>query len=248
MKYGLTSVTFRRRDWREIIRIACDCGLDGIEWGGDVHVPPGDVALARQVCQASVDARLEVLSYGSYYRLGADEDFAPVLDTALDLRAGTVRVWAGGKASVKYSPAEREAAVAEVQAIADMARPHGVTIAFEYHRNTLTDTSGSALALLSAVGRENVRTYWQPNPDLTHTQRLEGLAAVLPWLENVHVHVAERHGAQLPLEDVLPQWRDYIQALRGRARALILEFVKNEDPTQLARDAAALRSLYNNDD
>ena len=243
MKQGLTSVTFRKRDWREIIQIACDCKLGGIEWGGDVHVPPGDVSHAREVYEATADAGLSVLSYGSYYRLGTGGDFAPVLDTALGLRAGTIRVWAGTKGSAEYSPAERAAAAAEVQAIADMARPHGVTVAFEYHRNTLTDTSGSTLALLSATGRENVRTYWQPNPDLTHAQRLEGLAAVLPWLENAHVHVAERHGVLLPLEDVLPQWREYMQALGGRARALIFEFVKDEDPAQLARDAAVLRRL-----
>lgn len=245
MKCGLTSVTFRKLDWRKILQIALDCGLDGIEWGGDVHVPPGDPDHARKVCQATLDAGLTVLSYGSYYRLGGNEPFGPVLDTARALHANTIRIWAGTKASSQYTAQERRQAVAEVQSIADMAKPCGVTIAFEYHRNTLTDTSESALALLAAAGRDNVRTYWQPNPDLTHEQRLEGLAAVLPWLENVHVHVSEQpcSGVRLPLEDVLPQWRAYMDVIQDRARAALIEFVKDDDPAQCARDAAHLRML-----
>jgi sugar phosphate isomerase/epimerase len=192
-----------------------------------------------------VDAGLEVLSYGSYYKLGGGDAFGPVLETALAMRAGVIRIWAGAKGSAQYSPAEFEQAAAEVRAMADMAAAHGVTIAFEYHRGTLTDTTGSALALLTSADRDNVRTYWQPNPDLTHEQRLEGLAAVLPWLENVHVHVSQRpaDGASLPLEDVLPQWQAYIGKAKEYARAALIEFVKDDDPAQCARDAIQLRRL-----
>jgi sugar phosphate isomerase/epimerase len=245
MKCGLASVTFRQLGWREVIQVAGDCGLSCIEWGGDIHVPPGDALRAREVYQATAEAGLEVLSYGSYYRLGGGQDFGPVLDTARALRAGVIRVWAGAKGSARYSAGERGQAVADAQIIADMAAAHSIAVAFEYHRNTLTDTSESALALLAQVGRDNVKTYWQPNPDLTHEQRLAGLAAVLPHLENVHVHVTQRpsDGAHLPLEDVLPQWRAYMGAAHGRARAALIEFVKDNDPAQCARDAACLRRI-----
>jgi len=245
MKCGLTSVTFRKLDWREVIEIARKCRLDCIEWGGDIHVPPGEISLAREVYQAAVSAGLSVQSYGSYYRLGAGGPFEPVLATAKELRAGTIRVWAGTKASARYSAEEFARAADDARTIADMAVGHGITIAFEYHRNTLTDTSEGALALLAAVGRDNVRTYWQPNPDLTHEQRLEGLAAVLPWLENVHVHVAQRpgDGVSLPLEAALPQWRAYFDVIGGQARAALIEFVRDDDPAQCARDAAHLRGL-----
>ncbi|MCL2298765.1 MAG: sugar phosphate isomerase/epimerase, partial [Firmicutes bacterium] len=99
MKCGLTSVTFRKLGWRAVIQIARACGFDGIEWGGDIHVPPGEVALAREVHLATVEAGLSVLSYGSYYRLGGEEPFRPVLDAALALQADTIRVWAGAKGS-----------------------------------------------------------------------------------------------------------------------------------------------------
>ena len=45
----LTSVTFRRMKPEEILRVAARAGIEGIEWGGDVHVPAGDLAAARRV-------------------------------------------------------------------------------------------------------------------------------------------------------------------------------------------------------
>jgi len=245
MKCGLTSVTFRKLDWRAVIQVALDCGFDGIEWGGDIHVPPGETALAREVRQATVDTGLSVLSYGSYYRLGGSDAFQPVLDTALALQADTIRVWAGTKGSARYRAKERARAVGDAQSIVDMAAAHGVTVAFEYHPNTLTDTAASALALLAEAGRGNVRSYWQPNPGLTHGENLAELTAILPWLHHVHVHVYRRpsDGVSLPLEDVLSQWRAYMAKAKGSARAAFIEFVKDDDPAQCARDAAHLKTL-----
>jgi len=245
MECGLTSVTFRKLGWRAVLQVALDCGFDGIEWGGDIHVPPGEVVLAREVHRATAEAGLTVLSYGSYYHLGGTDSFKSVLATANALRADVIRVWAGTKGSARYSSKERARAVENAQAIADMAAAHNITVAFEYHPNTLTDTSESALALLAAVGRGNVRSYWQPNPGHTHEENLAELAAVLPWLLHVHAHVYRRpsDGALLPLEYVLPQWRAYMALAKGHARASFIEFVRGDDPAQCARDAAHLRRL-----
>ena len=232
MKLGLTSVTFRQLGWREIIRVARDCGLDGIEWGGDVHAPPGDLELAREIYQATVDAGLSVLSYGSYYKPGGEPPFEAVLETAVALRASTIRVWAG---------TNFDAAFEDAQHIADMAKPHDITIAFEYHRNTLTETSESALSLLQAVARENVKTYWQPNPELTHAQNLAELAAVSPYLENMHVFHWTRHGRRLPMQDGAGEWQSYFQT--AKPKAAILEFVKGDNPAQCRRDAETLRRI-----
>jgi len=232
MTCGLTSVTFRQLHFREIIQIARDSGLEGIEWGGDVHAPPGDIALAREIHRATAQAGLAVLSYGSYYKLGGGEAFAPVLETALALQAGVIRVWAEG---------EFKRAVEDARRIAAMAKAHGITIAFEYHRNTLTETAEGALSLLEAVNRSNVKTYWQPNPAISHAQNLAALEAVLPRLEHVHVFHWTRTGRRLPLRDGAARWRDYLQL--ARPKAAILEFVKGDSAAQCARDAGVLRGL-----
>ena len=114
-------------------------------------------------------------------------------------------------------------------------------IAFEYHRNTLTETSEGTLALLEAVGRKNVRTYWQPNPELSHEKNLEELTMISPWLENMHVFHWTRLGRRLPLKDGAGEWRAYLEA--ARPKAAILEFVKGDSPAQFAQDAQQLRRL-----
>ncbi len=43
---GLCSITFRSLSVDAIIELATKARLDGIEWGSDVHVPPGDLELA----------------------------------------------------------------------------------------------------------------------------------------------------------------------------------------------------------
>ena len=56
IKPGLVSITFRNLSVQEISGLAAKSGLVGIEWGGDVHVPHGDVGAARKVRKLTVDA------------------------------------------------------------------------------------------------------------------------------------------------------------------------------------------------
>ena len=65
---GLVSISFRNLCPEEIIDITKESGLLGIEWGGDLHVPHGDVPVAAEVGSKTREAGLEVSSYGSYYR------------------------------------------------------------------------------------------------------------------------------------------------------------------------------------
>lgn len=83
-------------DAAELIAACRRAGLQGIEWGGDVHVPHGNLEVAREVAARTREAGLEIPSYGSYYRVGRDESaqvsFARVLDTAVVLQTPLIRV------------------------------------------------------------------------------------------------------------------------------------------------------------
>jgi len=70
---GLVSVTFRHLSAKNVVDLAVQAGLTGIEWGGDKHVPHGDLKIAKQVREYSIKAGLEVTAYGSYYRVGSSE-------------------------------------------------------------------------------------------------------------------------------------------------------------------------------
>jgi len=63
---ALCSVTFRALAPEEIVALAAEADLVAIEWGGDVHVLPGDLDRARAVRALTERHGLRVSSYGSY--------------------------------------------------------------------------------------------------------------------------------------------------------------------------------------
>ena len=47
---GVCSVTFRALSVEEVAQLAASAGVQAIEWGGDVHVPPGVNLVWGYVC------------------------------------------------------------------------------------------------------------------------------------------------------------------------------------------------------
>ena len=243
---GLVSISFRKLTPPQIIELVARAGLGGIEWGGDVHAPHGDVPRAKEVRRWTVDAGLKVTSYGSYYHV-ADEaslTFEAVLESAVALGAPLVRVWAGRRGSDDADPAYRGSVVEETRRIADLAQTVGVRIAFEFHGNSLTDNNASALAFLQEVAYPNVTAYWQPITDAEEPYRLEGLRALLPWLSNVHVFHWTPDGVRQALSTSEGVWQPRFDLVRatGRDHAALLEFVAGDAPQAFLDDAQTLRS------
>jgi sugar phosphate isomerase/epimerase len=245
---GLVSITFRALAPGEIVSLVKKAGLEGIEWGGDIHVPHGDLQRAREVNKMTSEAGLRVASYGSYYRVGHEEPvpFEAVLETALALGAPMVRVWAGKRGSAEADAAYREQVAQDSRRIAEMAAQTRVSVAYEFHGNTLTDTSTSARALLEQVAHENLRTYWQPVVGASVEDCLAGMEMILPWLENVHVfHWGGTIAERLPLAQGEEAWGRYLGriATTGKERWAMLEFVRGDSPQAFLEDAQALKTF-----
>ncbi len=234
MRPGLCSVTLRALPVEAVAGAAAAAGLEAIEWGADVHVPPGDLGAAER----ARDSGLAVASYGSYFRAGDPlDDFAAALATARALGAPRIRIWAGRVGSAAASAAERRAVADGVRAAAELAGD--VEVALEFHGGTLTDEPASAVALLEAAGA--ARAYWQPPQGAPDAVALAGLRDVLPWLAAVHVFSWWPRDERRPLAARAALWREAL-ALAGDVDAL-LEFVPGDDPAVLAREAATLREL-----
>jgi 3-dehydroshikimate dehydratase len=250
LKTGLVSVTFRKLMPEEIIALVKEAGLDAIEWGGDVHVPSGDFIQARKVRRLTEEAGLQIASYGSYYKVGIDDHFAEVLETAAELGAPSIRIWAGNRASADADSLWWDRVTEKTKRISDLSGAKGIHLSFEYHNNTLADDLESAVRLMNAVNRAQVHLYWQPQLDLDTAANLNVLTGVSQWLSNIHVfHIVKQQ--QLALSDGFNEWSQYFQlfpvlpvlpVLEGQRYAL-LEFVKNEAPEQFIEDAKALKSL-----
>jgi len=244
---GLVSITFRQLSPAEIVDLAARSGLEAVEWGGDVHVPHGDLAAARRAAAITRAAGLAVAAYGSYYRV-AEEDqppFETILETAVELGADLIRVWAGSRGSADADDAFRGRVAGETRRIADLAAAENIRIVYEWHGGTLTDTTESGVALLRAVGHGNVGTYWQPPGGMTIEQCLGAVDAVAQWLGGLHVFAWHREtGERLPMSDGRDRWPKYLARAAATAKRdmyALLEFVPDNDPAVLPRDAATLR-------
>lgn len=256
---GLVSVTFRQLSPLEIVKLASQAGLFGIEWGGDIHVPHGDLIQARSVRALTEAAGLQVAAYGSYYRVWPQEPapFESILETALALGAPVIRVWAGKQASSQAAAEDRAAMIAESQRIAALAAQSNIVVAFEFHANTLTDTDTSAFDLLTQANQPNLRCYWQPRVHSAFEENLASLKKISPWLQHLHVFQwqAKYTGDQgyltdrRPLSEGRQDWQAYLayaQTLPGNRHAM-LEFVRNDSPELFLEDAQVLIDLCSSD-
>lgn len=241
---GLCSVTFRALAPEEIVVLAASAGLEVIEWGGDVHVPPGDVVRAAQVAQATTDAGLSVASYGSYFRAGVDEELTPVLDSAEALGADRVRIWAGSVDAADATDAEWAQTADRLRSAAAEAAERGIELALEFHSGTLAATAPAALRLLAEVGSPHLRTYWQPTVAASVDAVLEEYRALAAHTSAAHVFSWWPAKERLPLRARDALWTRFFAEASTAAnppRDALLEFVPGDDPALLASEAATLR-------
>jgi 3-dehydroshikimate dehydratase len=254
LKAGLVSITYRSLSPREIVDLCVDAQLQGIEWGGDIHVPHGDVSIAREVGNMTRDNGLEVACYGSYYRCDNDASvaFEKVLESAVELQTPLIRVWAGAVDAHEAQTADFARVLVDLERISEMAKAHHIGITTEYHGGTLTANGESARHLLD-MGAGHFSSLWQPlrrkagfHPEIE--ANLAELDLVTPYLSNVHVYEwrddeeGKRHAFSL---DSSVQWERYIEKLKevGDERFLLLEYVPDDAPKNLKIEAAALRRL-----
>lgn len=257
IKTGICSITFRKHSIAEVVELAAKARLEAIEWGGDVHVKPGVLDVAKEALARTRDAGMEVSSYGSYHKMfdaaGVLQDFLPVLETAMALETDTIRIWAGCKGSDVATDRDWQHIVEEARRIADQAAAHKIRVAFEFHAKTLTDSNEATIALLKEIDHENMYTYWQPmywGPGMA--ERLSGLDSLLPRILNLHVFhwnydqsCADFYGGidRRPLAEGNSDWPQYL------ARAFsadlphyaLLEFVRDDSPEQFLKDAEVLK-------
>jgi 3-dehydroshikimate dehydratase len=235
---GLCSVTLRRLPVDRVVQVLVDAGLTCVEWGGDIHVPPGDPAAAANARQRCAEHGVRIASYGSYWRADGLDAFEPVLAAACALGAPRIRIWAGQVGSAEADAPHWRSVVEATRAAADRAADAGVELSYEYHGNTLTDTAASTLRLLDEVDRPNVRTYWQPRVGMPDAEVVHDLRSVLPRVTAVHVYSWWPGEHRLPLAGRADLWRTLLPLVDGKDT--LLEFVVDDDPAQLVADAATL--------
>ncbi len=240
------SASCRRRNRRA----GSEGELAAIEWAGDAHVPPATrppPALSVPVRTRGSEDLLWLLI--SLRRPTIFSALAPAWQRRVALGASNIRIWPGTRQrdSRVYSPEERRTVANVIRDMAAEAARHGVTVSLEYHPQTLTDETGSALSLIEAVAHPNVYLYWQPRPGLPLDEALVEIARIGEHISHLHVFAWDGDRNRLPLASAADYWRAVLAAIpssrwTGR-RFAMLEFVAGDDPGAFLADAATLRKI-----
>lgn len=241
----MTSVTFRKKSVEEIITIAKQASLKGIEWGSDVHVPVGDMEYAKKVGQVTREAGLEVFSYGAYLNAG-EEGFEDIAKTAVALGCKVVRIWPPKPASSKATDHDYETVICALKKISETAQNYALIVCIEWHNGRLNDCAESSLRILKSVDKENIRTYWQPID--TYPENIRHIQEIKDFVVNVHVYnwIYGKTVIRLPLSANREDWGKYIDMLGYRN--YILEFTAEDSDENFLADAKTLKELLNEDD
>ncbi|AXX29677.1 TIM barrel protein [Actinosynnema pretiosum subsp. pretiosum] len=227
---GLASVGFPDRPLAEVVELALGAGAGAVAWGGDVHVPAGDLVAAERAAALSEAAGLVVGVYGSGYRAGCDdpEEFAAVLDSAQSLGAPGVLVRAGGVAPWEATVGAWSFVVAELRRCVRLAAERDLVVVAEHSATSLFGTLESALRLLAAV--PGLAAHWRALGGSGAV--LAEVSALLPSLVVLSCGAGDP-GASAALE---------LLARDGGARMALLEPASG-DATAVVRDGRALLAL-----
>jgi len=239
-KLGLVSVSFRSYSPEQILTAMKDAGLNYIEWGSDVHVPPEK---AEEIALLQKNYAIACCSYGTYFRLGVTpmEELPAYIAAAKLLGTDILRLWCGNKNSEEYTEEEKAFLFRACREAGAIAERNGVTLCMECHNKTYTNKKEAALELMQAVGSESFRMYWQPNQHRTEAENLEYARLLSPYTE--HIHVFNWKGKEkYPLGDAKALWKKYLDCFDAD-RALLLEFMPDGKLETLKTEAGALREI-----
>lgn len=247
---GLVSVTFRELTPVQIIDLAVKSGVDGIEWGADVHIKPGEFDKASTILEYSNSQGIKVLSYASYYKSGASDpqDFDLVLQTAVKLQAPRIRLWAGNKDSALFSQLDYQQLVEDLQRVSALAQSLGIEVGIEFHNGTYTDSSLSTQQLFKSLSGSALYSYWQPPLGTPLEDNLQTIRSLGKAIRMVHCfHWTLSNGALLPhlLKEGRDLWTDYLNALIQHTSidTLSLEFVLDSLENNYLEDALVLNEM-----
>ena len=245
MKIGIVSVTFRNESIESVFEYAKKAGIDGIEWSvGENHILEGDMTRINFVKKLSKEYGIEIFSLASYCYMYDFDECVKTLETAREMSAPVIRIWAGKKGSDVCSKEEYDIIVENTQKMAELAKRYSIKLCFEYHPNTLTDNADEAVKLIQRINKENVGLYWQMQGNLSFEENKKAFEKVKPYVfGNVHLNNYDAQKGYGALEEIYEDICGYFGNTGECDYNLMIEFVKGASFESLVADVNTVRRV-----
>ncbi|MBQ8431507.1 MAG: TIM barrel protein [Clostridia bacterium] len=240
---GLVSISFRSLTVDAIMDLCAQCGLKFVEWGSDVHAPCNDKERLTYLAAEQKRRGLTCSSYGTYFRVGITpvEEIYGYIAAAGILGTNIIRLWCGKGNYEDFTEEAKAILLRDAKALAKIAEEEGVYFCMECHPNTFTNCLAGAMELIETVNSKHFGMYWQPNQYISFEENMEYAKTIAPYVTQIHVFNWKEKD-RYPLADAVDTWRSYLSCFEGD-HALLLEFMPNHLPEELAAEAEALRLI-----
>ena len=237
---GLVSVSFRENSPKEILDAMKNANLSLIEWGSDIHAPCHDTQRLYDLVKLQQEYGISCCSYGTYFRLGRDDqnELEKYAAAAEILGTDILRIWCGDRSADKYSPEEKRNFLEGAKRASDMAEKLGVILCMECHNNSYTETIDGAVEIMEYVNSPHFRMYWQPNQFKSIDTNNEYARAISPYVKNIHVFNWEGDN-KYHLYGAIDTWKKYLSYF-DEPTNLLLEFMPDGKIESLKKEADAL--------
>jgi hypothetical protein len=253
IRIGLASSAFPARSPREIMQLALEAGLDGVEWAAGFHLAPGDKGAAQTLMMETLMSRLSIVSYAALYRVSANGEnglgFASILDTASTLQAPILRIFVGQKPLARTVDEEKVRLLEELARLGDLAGERGITLCLSFGKGTSLEEYGAARRLLAKLDHSFVRLAWEPLPGVKLEDASAAIAEFSPRTSLVLARRTDRLGRSSALSAEAEAWKGWIEAFRlgetepKMSRFILLGGIGDGDEARLHEDAVFLRGV-----
>ncbi len=249
-KIGLCAKIFQDLSVAEIIDLATQAKLTGIEWDEKKHIPAGAEKIAGEVAKLSQAAKLAVLAYASTYQVGVSKptDFDHILTTAVTLSAPIIRVTVGKHAANEIDEATRTKIIADAKRIIKLTKTAGVTLSFIFQPQTVLDNTKNTLAFFNELESNNFTLTWQSDNTVSIISRMYDLRFLKQYFGDIYVDYYENDKC-VPLAQGSFDWQAYLKQINSvnyPHRHFLIKSLAKATVEQLTVDLIALKEILKN--
>lgn len=267
MKAGVCTIALKAYSIEDALLMIKKAGASCVEvWGGEHSPMMYDTDECRKLSSLISDTSLEVVCFGSYYKVGEEIEMRDIIlsaenqcEAAKAMGAPLIRIWAGACNYEDASSSYVDSVIESLRLFGDVASEKGIGVVLERHENTLTNSYEGVTKLFERIKHPTVSLNYQiPAPRTGKYYReksVQDFASFLPISTHAHLqnYVGSENSNWQPrafLEEGIIDYKEFGRVAKETSYngAVMVEFLADkrnmeDDFTALKKDIDFIKTL-----